>query len=83
MSYDHATMKLHVILPQKSVPYDALRDFVPVSLVCIGPFLLITHPSVPVKTVKDLIALAQAQPGKFNYASAGNGVPNHLAMELL
>ena len=71
------------ILPHlQKVPYNAQRDFMPVSLVCIGPFLLITHPSVPVKTVKDLIALAQAQPGKFNYASAGNGVPNHLAMEL-
>ena len=71
------------ILPHlQKTPYDALHDFVPVSLVCIGPFLLITHPSVPVKTVKDLIALTQAQPGKFNYASAGNGVPNHLAMEL-
>ena len=71
------------ILPHmQKTPYDAQRAFVPVSLVCIGPFLLITHPSVPVKTLKDLIALAQAQPGKFNYASAGNGVPNHLAMEL-
>ena len=71
------------ILPHmQKTPYDAQRAFLPVSLVCIGPFLLITHPSVPVKTVKELIALAQAQPGKFNYASAGNGVPNHLAMEL-
>ena len=73
------------ILPhlQKKALYDTLRDFVPVSLVCIGPFLLITHPSVQAKTVKDLIALAKAQPGKLNYASAGNGAANHLAMELL
>jgi tripartite-type tricarboxylate transporter receptor subunit TctC len=72
------------ILPhlQKKIPYDTLRDFTPVGLVCIGPFLLITHPSVPVKTVRDLIALTQSQPGKLNYASAGNGAPNHLAMEL-
>jgi tripartite-type tricarboxylate transporter receptor subunit TctC len=71
------------ILPHmQKVPYNVQRDFMPVSLVCIGPFLLITHPSLPVKSVKELIALAQAQPGKFNYASAGNGVPNHLAMEL-
>ena len=72
------------ILPHmhKKVEYDTLRDFAPVSLVASGPFLLITHPSVPVKTVKDLIALAKAQPGKLNYASAGSGAANHLAMEL-
>ena len=72
------------ILPhlKQQVPYDTLRDFAPISLVSIGPFLLITHPSVPVKTVKELIALAKAEPGKLNYASAGNGVANHLAMEL-
>ncbi len=72
------------ILPhlRKQVPYDALRDFAPVSLVSIGPFLLITHPSVPVKTVKELLALVRAEPGKLNYASAGNGSANHLAMEL-
>jgi len=72
------------ILPHlhKQVAYDPLKDFAPVSLVSIGPFLLITHPSAPVKTVKDLIALARAEPGKLNYASAGNGTPNHLAMEM-
>ena len=68
---------------QKKVPYDTLRDFQPVSLVCIGPFLLITHPSVQAKSVKELIALAKAAPGKLNYGSAGSGAPNHLAMELL
>ncbi len=66
----------------RKVPYDTLRDFAPISLISVGPFVLITHPSVPVKSVKELIALARAQPGKLNYASAGNGVPNHLAMEL-
>jgi tripartite-type tricarboxylate transporter receptor subunit TctC len=72
------------ILPhmQKHVNYDTLRDFAPVSLVAIGPFLLITHPSVPAKSVKELLALAKAEPGKLNYASAGNGAANHLAMEL-
>jgi len=71
------------ILPHlRKVPYDTLRDFTPVSLLPVGPFVLITHASVPVKTVKELIALARAQPGKLNYASAGNGVANHLAMEL-
>jgi len=72
------------ILPslRKSVPYDTLRDFAPISLISVGPFVLITHPSVPVKSVKELIALAKSQPGKLNYASAGNGVANHLAMEM-
>ena len=71
------------ILPHlRKVPYDTVRDFAPVSLISVGPFVLITHPSVPVKSVKELIALARAQPGKLNYASAGNGVANHLAMEL-
>lgn len=71
------------ILPHlRKVPYDTLRDFAPVSLISIGPFVLITHLAFPAKSVKELIALAKAQPGKFNYASAGNGVANHLAMEL-
>ncbi len=74
-----------VILPhlqKQQVAYDTLRDFAPVSLVAIGPFLLIAHPSLPAKTVKELLALAKAEPGKINYASAGNGAANHLAMEL-
>ena len=71
------------ILPHlhKQLAFDPLRDFAPVSLVCIGPFLLLSHPAVPVRSVKDLIALARAEPGKLNYASAGNATPNHLAME--
>ena len=73
------------ILPllQKKVAYDALKDFTPVGLVLIGPYLLVAHPSVGVRTLKDLLALAKAQPGRVNYASAGNGSPNHLATELL
>ena len=73
-----------VILPhlQKKVAYDSLRDFAPVSLVTVGPFLLIAHPSLPAKTVKELLALAKAEPGRINYASAGNGAANHLAFEL-
>jgi tripartite-type tricarboxylate transporter receptor subunit TctC len=71
------------ILPHlRKVPYDTLKDFTPVSLISVGPFVLIAHPSLPVQSVKDLIALAKAQPGRLNYASAGNGVANHLAMEL-
>jgi tripartite-type tricarboxylate transporter receptor subunit TctC len=71
------------ILPHlRKVPYDTLKDFVPVSLISVGPFVLVTHPSVPVDSVKSLIALAKAQPGKLNGASAGNGTANHLALEL-
>jgi tripartite-type tricarboxylate transporter receptor subunit TctC len=72
------------ILPllQKQAAYDAIMDFAPVNLVSVGPYLLITHPSVLVRTVKELIELARAEPGKLNYASAGNGSPNHLATEL-
>jgi len=71
------------ILPHmQKIAYDPLQDFVPIGLIGSNPFLLITHPSVPAKTVKELLALAKAQPGKLNYASAGNGTPNHLAMEL-
>jgi tripartite-type tricarboxylate transporter receptor subunit TctC len=66
----------------KDVPYHTLKDFAPISLISTGPFLLIAHPSVPAKTVRDLIALARAEPGKLNYSSAGNGTANHLAMEL-
>lgn len=65
----------------KDVPYDTKKDFAPIGLVSTGPFLLLTHPSVPAKTVKELIALARAEPGKLNYSSAGNGSANHLAME--
>lgn len=72
------------ILPhlRKKVPYDTLRDFAPISLISIGPFVLMAHPAVPAKNIRELITLAKSQPGKLNYASAGNGVANHLAGEL-
>jgi tripartite-type tricarboxylate transporter receptor subunit TctC len=66
----------------KNLPYDPLKDFIPISLMATGPFLLIVHPSVPAKSVKELIALAKAEPGKLNYGSSGSGTPNHMAMEL-
>lgn len=69
-------------LRKAPLPYDTLRDFAPVSLISIGPFVLMAHPSLPAKNIRELIALAKAQPGKLNYASAGNGVANHLAGEL-
>ena len=67
---------------QKDLPYQTLRDFAPIGLISQGPYLLVAHPSVPVRSVKELLALAKAQPGKLNYGSAGTGATNHLAMEL-
>jgi len=71
------------ILPHmQKIAYDPLQDFAPIGLIGSNPFLLITNPTVPARTLKELIALAKSQPGKLNCASAGNGTPNHLAMEL-
>ena len=64
------------------LPYDAQKDFVPITLAAIGPNLLVVHPSVPVKTVKELVALAKARPGQLQYASPGAGTVQHLAAEL-
>ena len=63
--------------------YDIEKDFAPVTIVAIVPLLLITHPSLPVRTVKDIIALARAQPGKLDYASFGIGSAAHLAGEMM
>ncbi len=67
----------------RKLPYDPFRDFALITLVASFPSLLTVHPSLPVKNVKDLIALAKARPGQINYASSGNGSGSHLAMELL
>jgi tripartite-type tricarboxylate transporter receptor subunit TctC len=67
----------------KSLPYDPLTAFDPVILVANAPFVLIVTPSLPVKTLPDLIALAKQKPGALSYASAGPGSPQHLFMELL
>ncbi len=63
--------------------YDIEKDFSPVTIVAIVPLLLLTHNSIPVKNVKELIALAKAQPGKLNYASFGVGSAAHLAGEMM
>ena len=63
------------------LPYHPLRDFAPVSLVATTPFVLVVHPSVPAKTVAELIALAKAEPGKLTMASGGPGSANHLVGE--
>jgi tripartite-type tricarboxylate transporter receptor subunit TctC len=66
----------------KSLPYDPMRDFQPVSQTTLSPLLLMTHPSLPARSVKDFIALAKARPGEINYASSGPGGSGHLAGEL-
>jgi tripartite-type tricarboxylate transporter receptor subunit TctC len=66
----------------KKMPFDAERDFAPVSLLGSSPFVLVVHPSVPAKSVKDLVALAKAHPGKLNYSSSGSGSNLHVAAEL-
>lgn len=66
----------------RRLPYDVTKDFAPVSLIASSPFVLVAHPSVPVKSVKQLIELAKSQPGKLNYSSAGIGTNLHVAAEL-
>jgi tripartite-type tricarboxylate transporter receptor subunit TctC len=68
---------------QSKLPYDPVKDFAPVSLLVINPQLLVLNPTVPANSVKELVALAKAKPGQLNYASVGQGSPNHLGMELL
>ena len=64
------------------LPFDALKDFTPVSLVAMAPLLMVVHPSLPVSSVKELIVYAKARPGKLSYGSTGNGSASHLAAEL-
>lgn len=79
------TTSTHVIAPAAyaTVKYDPVKDFHPITLVAITPYLLTLHPGVPAKSLKEFVALVQSQPGKLNYASAGTGTTTHLAMEML
>ena len=67
----------------KKLAFDPVKDFAPVSLVAVTPNILVAHPSMPVKTVKELIAYAKAKPGTLNFPSAGVGSSSHLAGEML
>jgi len=67
---------------RKKVPYDVVRDFTPISQLVTLPHILVVHPSLPVKSVKELIAMAKAQPGVLNFASSGIGTSTHMATEL-
>jgi len=78
------TNTTHAVAPHlySKLPYNPLRDFVPISEVAYNPQFLDVHPSIPVRSVNELIALAQARPGQLNYGSAGQGSTSHMAMEL-
>ncbi len=67
----------------RNLAYDPVRDFAPVTLVSVAPLVLVVHPSLPARNVKEFIALAKSKPGRFNYATSSQGSINHLAMELL
>jgi tripartite-type tricarboxylate transporter receptor subunit TctC len=79
-----ANVATMAIIPnvQKKVPYDPLKDFEPVSLAATAPLLVVVHPSLPVHSIKQLIALAKARPAQLNYASNGVGSSTHLATEM-
>jgi len=78
------TLSSHTINPKlyDKLPFDVERDFVPISLAALSPQILVANPSLPVNNIRELIALAKAQPGKLNYASVGTGSPAHIAGEL-
>jgi tripartite-type tricarboxylate transporter receptor subunit TctC len=79
------TTSTHVVAPSvyQKLEYDPVKDFAPISLIAVTPYLLVVNPSVPANSLKELVALLKAQPGKLNYASAGVGSTTHLAMEML
>jgi tripartite-type tricarboxylate transporter receptor subunit TctC len=76
-------MAINVTLYGSKLAFNPERDFAPITLVAKVPLVLVVHPSVPVKTLTELIALAKSKPGQLNYGSAGNGSSNHLVGEML
>jgi len=75
----------HTVNPslRKSLPYDTIADFAPITLATAQPYVMLAHPSLPAKNVKELVALARAHPGQVNYASSGAGTLGHLGFEQL
>jgi tripartite-type tricarboxylate transporter receptor subunit TctC len=65
------------------MPYDSLRDFAPIALATVSPFVLVVHPSLPAKNVREFLAIARARPGQLNYGSSGNGSVAHFSAEQL
>lgn len=86
---DGYTLLIHTLalvtnpLLRERVPYDALKDFTPIMHAVSSPFLVTAHPALPVRSIKELIALARARPGQLEYSAAGPGTNPHLAGELL
>ncbi len=87
---DGYTLLLAVTGPMTIAPfvypklgYDTLRDFAPVAMVALAPYIIVVHPSVPAKNLKELLALAKAHPGQLRFASAGTGSTPHLCTELM
>ena len=80
-----ASTSTHAVAPAvyTKLGYDPVRDFAPISLVAVTPYLLVVSPKVDVKSLKEFVAYVKARPGKLNYASAGTGSTTHLAMEML
>jgi tripartite-type tricarboxylate transporter receptor subunit TctC len=77
------TIAFAIIPSLRKLPYDAVKDFAPVTQISAMPLVLVVHPSVPAKTAKELVALAKSRPGTLTYASSGNGTSPHLAGEML
>jgi tripartite-type tricarboxylate transporter receptor subunit TctC len=78
------TLPLVVNLPlMGKVPYDPIRDFAPISLVATAPAMLVVHPSVPAKNLKELIAIAKSKPGRLTFSSSGSGSNPHIPAELM
>jgi tripartite-type tricarboxylate transporter receptor subunit TctC len=77
------TSTMPITAAMRPLPYDPVKDFAPVGLVGLSPYILLVNPSVPVRTVKDLVTLARARPGELEFGSGGVGTPGHLAGEML
>jgi tripartite-type tricarboxylate transporter receptor subunit TctC len=80
--FANSSLSISPALYQK-LPFDPVKDLVPISMVSSYPFALVVHPSLPVRNVQELVALARAKPGQLTFSSAGAGTMSHLAMELL
>jgi tripartite-type tricarboxylate transporter receptor subunit TctC len=78
-----SNLAINPTLMGRQLPYDPVKDFAPVTLLASTPNVLVVHPSLPVRSVRDLVALAKAKPGTINYATSGNGSPGHFCAELL
>ncbi len=80
-----ASTSTHVVAPgvYAKLEYDPVKDFAPIGLMAVSPYLLVVNPALPAKSLKELVELSKSKPGKLNYASAGIGSTTHLAMEML